>query len=443
VGVTTFEMWFWNENGPVLIDSCFTADLDLRDPDDFCQDGLLVIGNVDNEDGIAIGEIEVTIMNAPMAPGMTNSYGEYTIEGLNEGTGYTVAPFHDIGHKEGVSTLDLVLIQKHLLGRAKLSSPYKMIAADANKSGHLTALDLVEIRKLILGIQERFQHNTSWRFVDKTYQFPDPYNPFGVPFAESVWIDSVTQGIDTADFIGIKVGDVNASFFHSVTGNTPIEQRTDSRYDMQVKHENSSVQISAVAGQDPVEGFQMSIFVGDLNQAQVEEIHSDVLRPEEWYYDAATGSIHISWAAQEAHVLDRLSILEFKAGSNAIESIHLNSSEIRAEAYHFDGEGYESRRIRLSKIDASAMNGSYELFQNEPNPFADNTIIRFMLPGDENVRLSVYDITGKMIMEEKISGRAGINEITIQSGRLRAEGIYYYTLYTSEASLTRKMSFTN
>jgi hypothetical protein len=77
-----------------------------------------------------------------------------------------------------VSTLDLVLIQKHLLGRAKLNSPYKLIAADANRSGVITALDLLEIRKLILGITNKFQNNTSWRFVDDFYEFPDPYNPF-------------------------------------------------------------------------------------------------------------------------------------------------------------------------------------------------------------------------------------------------------------------------
>ena len=70
-----------------------------------------------------------------------------------------------------MSTLDLVDIQRHLLGLDPLDSPYKMIAADANNSESLTAIDLVEIRKLILGLYLEFPNNASWRFVDKDFVF--------------------------------------------------------------------------------------------------------------------------------------------------------------------------------------------------------------------------------------------------------------------------------
>ena len=85
-----------------------------------------------------------------------------------------------------------------------MNSPYKIIAADANKSGNVTALDLIEIRKLILGINTRFPNNTSWRFVDQNYSFPDPFNPFNSPFPEEVWIDSVSHEVNTVNFVGCK-----------------------------------------------------------------------------------------------------------------------------------------------------------------------------------------------------------------------------------------------
>ena len=78
----------------------------------------------------------------------------------------------------GVSTYDLVLISKHILGLAPLNSPYKMIAADANKNNSITTTDIVEFRKLILGIYNELPNNTSWRFVDAEYAFPNPANPF-------------------------------------------------------------------------------------------------------------------------------------------------------------------------------------------------------------------------------------------------------------------------
>ena len=125
------------------------------------------------------------------------------------GGNYVVEPVKDNDYKNGVSTLDLVQIQKHLLGIKKLESPYKMIAADANNSKTITAIDLIELRKLILGIYDELPNNTSWRFVDKAYTFPDPYNPWEQVWPESVTLNPLSLGMNQADFFGVKIGDVN------------------------------------------------------------------------------------------------------------------------------------------------------------------------------------------------------------------------------------------
>ena len=63
----------------------------------------------------------------------------------------TVSASKTDDYTNGVSTLDLVLIQRHIfLGLTKLDSPEKLLAADVNKDGKVTASDLVELRKLIL-----------------------------------------------------------------------------------------------------------------------------------------------------------------------------------------------------------------------------------------------------------------------------------------------------
>ena len=66
----------------------------------------------------------------------------------------------------GVSTLDLVKIQRHILGLEELNSPYKLIAADVNADNEIKASDLTELRKLILGIITDLPTNESWRFVE-------------------------------------------------------------------------------------------------------------------------------------------------------------------------------------------------------------------------------------------------------------------------------------
>ena len=55
-----------------------------------------------------------------------------------------------------VSTLDVVLIQRHILGLETFKGSYQSIASDVNGDGRITASDLTVIRKLILGIINNF-----------------------------------------------------------------------------------------------------------------------------------------------------------------------------------------------------------------------------------------------------------------------------------------------
>jgi len=450
VGVQTFPLYFWSADGSMLVDSCATADLEIRDPNDFCMDGLVLTGEVRNEEGYPISNVEVAIMNAPMTPDTTDIKGSYTIEGLNENASYSVAPFNDKNPKEGVSTLDLVLIQKHLLGRAKLNSPYKLIAADANKSGVITALDLLEIRKLILGITNKFQNNTSWRFVDHLYQFPDPYNPFSPGFPESVWLDSITQELSTIDFTGVKIGDVNGSYFTTKASGVKIESRSAIDYELNAvvtKDQNNHPdkwEIHALANQGGIDGMQFSMVVGPLTTDQLKEICSDVIPADQWYYDPNTMTMNVSWSPIEQEDLTGKLLLCGPMTEWVSDVLSIDHNLISPESYHIEGDDTQIRPIRLnSLITDQGEDQEYHLFQNIPNPFNEGTIIRFTLPRDEKVSLIVHDITGRKVLEKEADGHIGLNEIGIQSHELGAQGVYYYTLQTLSASLTRKMSYTN
>ena len=114
---------------------------------------------------------------------------------------------NDINKANGVTTLDLALIQSHILGKSSLNSPYKIIAADVNKDNKVTTLDLVYIKRLILGIDTVYPSKTLWAFVDSSYSFADQLNPF--PYKDSISISNLTAPIYNNSFIGIKLGDVN------------------------------------------------------------------------------------------------------------------------------------------------------------------------------------------------------------------------------------------
>ena len=141
---------------------------------------------------------------------LTDQDGYYLME-LDYGGDYSVFPEYDDDPLNGVTTFDQVLISKHILGVEPLQGPYDIIAADANNSGTVTTSDIVEIRKIVLGLQDGFSGLGPWRFVDATYQFPNPDDPWQDIFPELLQFNDLTEDVLDADFIGIKVGDVNGS----------------------------------------------------------------------------------------------------------------------------------------------------------------------------------------------------------------------------------------
>ena len=81
----------------------------------------------------------------------------------------------------------------------------------------------------------------------------------------------------------------------------------------------------------------------------------------------------------------------------------------------------------------------FELKQNYPNPFNPSTKIQFYIPSTSNVKLAVYDITGKevaVLVNENLN--PGYYENVFNAGNLTS-GIYYYKLTTGNFSETKKM----
>ncbi|MEZ4988121.1 MAG: dockerin type I domain-containing protein [Saprospiraceae bacterium] len=175
-------------------------------------------GVIATEDGDLIEGVAVTLQGSDTVQVTTNGDGVFFYIGDNLGEMITITPFFDENPLNGVSTFDLVLISKHILGNQPLNSPYKRIAADVNKSGTITVIDMILIRKLLLQIDETFVNNTSWRFIPADYTFPIPGNPWFEMFPEEIQQEDTSLGYLGADFIGVKIGDVNGSVqTHAIT----------------------------------------------------------------------------------------------------------------------------------------------------------------------------------------------------------------------------------
>lgn len=84
-----------------------------------------------------------------------------------------------------------------------------------------------------------------------------------------------------------------------------------------------------------------------------------------------------------------------------------------------------------------------ELFQNTPNPFSDNTVIKYVIPQDaQNANLLIYDMNGKQI-EQFVLTQKGMGSIVLEGSHLEA-GMYLYSLIVDSKVIdVKRMILTN
>lgn len=163
-------------------------------------------GQVRTAEGVGVGGVAFG-----GSAGQSDLSGNYALTNLPGCSPALLEPLRNDQVLNGVSTYDLVLMSRHILGLQALENPYRMIAADVNRSGTITTFDIVTTRKIILGIDTAFAGNTSWRFVPAGFVFENPSNPFQAPFPEHLTLNPLGVDVEGLHWMGIKTGDVNGS----------------------------------------------------------------------------------------------------------------------------------------------------------------------------------------------------------------------------------------
>ena len=181
-----------------------------------CND--TISGAIRTETGANVTGVTVTLSGDDNQVAVTTSNGLYSFI-VAQGGNYTVTPSksNDVTTNNGVTTGDISLIRKQVLTGNFFTSPYKIIAADANNSGTITTGDISFTRRVVLNNTNTFPIATTpppitygrlWEFVnsDQTFSGP-PYNPF--PFTKTRTYTNISSSQTNQNFIGIKLGDVN------------------------------------------------------------------------------------------------------------------------------------------------------------------------------------------------------------------------------------------
>jgi hypothetical protein len=83
---------------------------------------------------------------------------------------------------------------------------------------------------------------------------------------------------------------------------------------------------------------------------------------------------------------------------------------------------------------------AFELYQNVPNPFADETVIAFSLPVDAAATITVHDASGRVVARLSGDYAAGYNTVRLTRDALNgATGVMTYTVTAGTYTATRRM----
>lgn len=406
-------------------------------------------GIIATEDEKLVEDVQIQIFSTqPEYPKVQLSLedGTYAFEALQMHESYNLQPIKNDYPLNGVSTLDLILIQRHILDIAKLDSPYKLIAADVNNSSSITVGDISELRKVILGTQTTFSKNSSWRFVNSTFNFLDPSHPYY--FEETKLIEALDSNISNANFTAIKIGDVNGSASGSMKGDNEIESR--SRLNLLFPNVSADVfeevnidvkinEVQSVLGTQ----FGISFDTESLQLLDILSTNIPLSKENIGLTYLEEGKILISWNnSSPVDLVGSILKLKFKAlvPLHNEKVLTLDHVLLPAEIYSLSNGSIVTSRLIADQVNTNISETTeFEVYQNVPNPFKLGTEIPLNIPSNMEVSLKIYDVNGKIVYHENKFFTKGKNSFWIPEEALKTSGVLYYQVETKDKSIVKKM----
>ena len=453
LGIQEVEVWVLDENGNA--DFCITT-VEVQDNvANACSGGVVdpeghiaLSGKITTEAGDAVSEVNVQITHPDKAPYLTGNDGRFSYEQLPGNLDYALIPEKNTEPKNGVSTLDIIKMRKHIIALEMFDSPYKYIAADVDQSGSVSTLDLIQTRKLILGLIEEFPNNESWRFVPTNHEFVAGANPLTTDFPEIAVVPAESDNKAQVDFKAIKIGDVDYSAQSNGFANGESRTNNEALYfDLTDQTFQGGETVTATFKANnfkEVQGYQFELFFDKnvigyhaFTKGAIASLADDNLGLAQ----ITKGQLKTSWDETAGITIAggaTLFSIQFQAktAGKLSEVLSLNTRGLAAQAYDTADEIYD---LELNFNQPSVTTESVELFQNQPNPFSEQTTIQFTIPSPQRATLSIYDVNGKVIKQYEADYEKGKHRIIIEKADLPVVGLMYYSLETDNDKIIKKM----
>jgi len=341
-----------------------------------------ISGMVLSETGKGLKGVSVFFAEDSSHSVFTDERGNFKIEGNGTLHAYYEGPF-----LSGISTYDLVLISRHVLGQETLKSEFQKIAADVNGSGSISTLDMIELRKVILGINHDFGAVPSWQFLKRNLG---------------------------NDFIAIKTGDVNHSAFDdiAVVGRSRMALKIEEKIFREKETFEVKIPLKNVFD---FSGGQVGLEI-DPKKLILKNIFSSA-----FWHVGKDGILRMLWTKEDLTDQEIRLELESIAESSLSESLRL-SGKFESQVYGSGGE------IIPIVFEWKSEQRNVQFF---PNPFSEFTEIDLTGFSSSQWVLEVYNGIGVKILEKTNLG--GV--VKISRKELGNQGVFWAVFHGEDKEI--------
>ncbi len=432
IGVVPIQIWVTDEYHN---QQYCTTYIQIDDNEGACVGTHPISGLVTSFEGVGIPDASVDLfkimpdqtLDSDETTSMTNELGQYL-------TGFGTTSYdrqlmvsRDGDPVAGLSTLDLVDLQRHVLGLEPFTEPQQFKAADLDGSGHVGVKDLLLLRNVLLG-GITGEADLGWYFFDENCTWDHPQDILTGECAEGYHVDQDAEFPMPVNFHAVKMGDINNDLTNTAWH---IETRSPVNYALYFdEDEEVSGLIHFRAGEDISSfGAQFSL---PLPEGAFEVLDGTwAVDQNSMRFDVDRDLVNFAFAGQTVRELDENEIL-FSIRLDAQDPA-MYADQVRDRLH--DGlvpEIYNEMKeaidltIGMAPKDVNKQIDSYRLSVT-PNPATHQSTFVIETPIENTGTLRVFNDVGEVVSEIALSVHPGTNRIAFDAAKLTA-GVYYYSV---------------
>lgn len=437
--IASFALWVGDEAGNWAF--C-TTNLQVDDPDVNCLGGApaaMVAGVVQSPAGALVDQVELYVAESGgMTPVVTGANGAFSFASLPLNRDYRIIPQRNTAYNESLTTFDLVKLIQHLTGQQLLADPYQQIAADVNGDARISILDAIVLQKLILNLQTTVADSPAWRFIPSDFDFLNQTDVFDNGFPEYMDIQNLEKDYMNADFMAIKVGDLNMSYHNS--RQLPLENRAEALpvrvQDTLLEAGRTTTLTFELSPTDKL-GFQLALAFDP--ELEVVAVEAPGFGTGMQYSEVRPGQLRISAIHPAAASVAERQLLQVTLRATHTlrlsESLRLAPELMPAELITDGGERVQPLSLH---IEQPAIFTDFNAWLS-PNPMEEVSWLHLQRTADTPLYYKIWTVGGQLLLAEKLPAGAGSTKIPIRREQLQGSGVYLLQVISQNHTKTLRL----